>query len=898
LYFNSNRGKVHVDIQQERSTVGIRALFSRFLELFRRRRRDELLSEEIQSHLDHLTDELVARGLPRREAQRAARREFGNVALVTDAYRDQRGLPVLDALAQDVRFALRLLRRDRGFATTAILVLGVGIGVNNMLFTILNAHTIRGLPIPRVDRVISVSSFDDRAPDRGLSHLDFDELRAAVQDVATLAAFASAPVVVAGEDRAADRFEGAFATWNAFAVVGVEPVLGRAFAAADDRPGAERVAIVGSGAWASRWGSDRGVLGRSILVNGAPTTVIGVMPERSGFPATAEIWLPLAQMSGLSAQPRDARTLRVFGRLVEGVTVAEARSSIEAVVERSSRDYPDTNRNLRARVMPINERFLGRLGEPAWVAFMTVGCLVVLISCANVANLLLASSVRRGREIAIRSSLGASRRRVIRQMLIESAVLAAAGGSLGLLLGAAGVRLFGSAIPANTLPYWFDYSLDARVLGALVTVSAVSVFVFGLMPAFYASRTDVASVLKDGGSAGSSRRGAQRWSTAFLAAEFGLAVVLLAQIAVTLRSNGPGLPSDDALDSTQVLTAVLTLTPDAYPSPEQRIEFHRRLRERLLGNPALSAVSLASVLPLQGGPETRMDVDGRPQPDGQPALVRTVLIEPRFFEALGLPLKAGRDFTDEDGAPGRGSAIVNERLAERFFPGENPIGQRISTAAPGPSRSWLTIVGIAPDIRYRAGADAAPIAYVPQRAESPATMTLLVRSRDDAGDLAPSLRREVQALDAALPLYRIRTLSQAARDAQWNGRLSSRLIQALTLIAVALATVGLYAVTAYSVSQRTQEIGVRVALGARPRQVAGMVAKRVLVQLAVGFVAGVGCTLAWDRVFGGGNPTSRASDPASLAMVAAALLVVAAIASLVPIRRAVRLDPLAALRSE
>ena len=472
---------------------------------------------------------------------------------------------MLDALAQDVRFAVRLLRRDRTFAVTAILVLGVGIGVNNMLFTILNAHTIRGLPITGVDRVVYVSTFDDRTPDRGLSHLDFEDLRGAAQEVATLAAFSSAPMVVGGDDRVADRFEGAFATPNAFAVVGVEPILGRAFSDADDRPGAESVAIVGSGAWASRWGGDRRILGRSILVNGAPATVIGVMPERSGFPATAEIWLPLAQMPGVAAQPRDARTLRVFGRLHDGATLSEARATIESVVERSSRDHPDTNRSLRARVVPINERFLGRLGEPAWLAFMTAGCLVVLISCANVANLVLATSVRRSKEVAIRSSLGATRRRVIRQMLIESTVIATAGGTLGLLVAMAGVRLFHSAIPENVLPYWFDYSLDVRVLAALVAVSALTVFLFGLVPAFYASKTDVTRVLKDSGAAGSSRRGAQRWSTLFLAGEFGLAVVLLAQITVNLRSDEPGIPSDDALDSGQVLTAVVTLAAGDLP---------------------------------------------------------------------------------------------------------------------------------------------------------------------------------------------------------------------------------------------------------------------------------------------------------------------------------------------
>jgi predicted permease len=439
------------------------------------------------------------------------------------------------------------------------------------------------------------------------------------------------------------------------------------------------------------------------------------------------------------------------------------------------------------------------------------------------------------------------------------------------------------------------------VLAALVAVSALTVFLFGLVPAFYASKTDVTRVLKDSGAAGSSRRGAQRWSTLFLAAEFGLAVVLLAQITVNIRSDEPGLPSDDVLDTTQVLTAVVTLPPEMYRSPEQRTEFHRRLQERLLANPALSAVSLTSVLPLQGGPETRMDVDGQPQAGGQPAPpVRTVLIGPRFFETLGLTLKQGRDFVEEDGSPGRAYALVNEQLAQQFFMGQNAIGQRISIAAPGgpgTSRDWLTIVGIVPDIRHRASADPTPIVYLPQRTDAPSTITLLVRARGDSGDLVPYLRREVQALDPNLPLYRLRTLAQAARDAQWNGRLASTLIRVLTLIAVGLATVGLYAVAAYSVSQRAHEIGVRVALGARPRQVAAVVARRIAKQLVVGFTVGVGCTLLWEWAFPAGNPSIRATDPASLAMVAAVLVLVATIASVMPIRRALRLDPVAALNA-
>lgn len=877
----------------------IRAFVSRALDLVFRRRRDEALSEEIQSHLDRLTDDYVARGMTPADARTAARRAFGGVEQVKEAYRDQRGLPILDALAQDVRFAVRLLRKDRAFALSAVVVLAVGIGVNNMLFTILNAHTMRGLPITAVDRVVYVSSFDDRTADRGISYPDFVDLRNAARDVVGLSAFSSAPVVLGGDQRAPDRLEGAFVSQDGFGRLGIAPILGREFSPEDDRAGATPVVILGGGTWTSRYGAAPDVLGRSILVNGAPAVVVGVMPERSGFPSTAEIWLPLAHDPRLRAQERDARTLRVFGRMRDGVSIAEARSAIESIAGRLSRDYPETNRNVRARVVPINERFLGSLTDPAWVAFTTVSLLIVLISCANVANLVLASSVRRAREMAVRTSLGASRRRMLRQLMTEGTMLAAVGGLAGLGVSMAGVRLFRSAIPENVLPYWLDYSLDARVCLALVAVSLGTVVLFALVPALQASKADVTSVLKESGPTGTSGRGAQRWSTAFLAAEFGLAVVLLANLTMSFRNSRPPVASDDAIASAQILTAVVTLPTETYRSSEQRLDFYRRLVERLRGNPAVSAVSFASVLPLEGGAEGGIDIEGRPSTAGAPATtVRVVLIAPRYFEALGLSLSRGRDFSENDGAPGHGHAIVNERLAAQSFAGEDPLGKRLSVPLPGgaaAARTWFTVVGVAPDIRQGRGPEPDAVVYLPLRTAPAPSASVLARAHRQGEDLVSLLRREVQALDANLPLYRMRSMSQVTRDAQWNGRLSARLILVLTIIAAGLSTVGLYAVTAYGVSQRTHEIGLRRALGARTSQLAALIARRVLMQLTIGFVAGILCTMLWDRTFSGG-PGIRVTDPRSLAVVAAILVVLATVACAAPIRRATRLEPLTALR--
>ena len=516
----------------------IRVLLSRMLDLVLRRRRDQRLTEEVEAHLDLLSRDYAARGLSPAAARQAARRAFGGVDQMRAVYRDQRGLPFLDALGQDVRFAGRLLRRDRGFAITAVLVLGLGIGINNMLFTILNAHTLRGLPIAGAGRVVAIASVDDRGPSCCASYLDFADWRTAAHSLADLAAFSNAPVVVSEKDRLPERFDGAFVSGNAFAAIGVQPVLGRAFRTEDDRPGAPAVVMLGAGVWQSRYGGDREILGRAVMVNGAPATVIGVMSDRSGFPSTAQIWLPLSLTPGLAAQARDARSLRVFGRLRDGRSLPEARAELEAIATGLAQQHPDTNAKIRARVVPIDEQYFGRVTDTVWLAFMATGVIIVLISCANVANLMLGQALRRAREIAIRSSLGASRSRIVRQLLIEGAVLAVLAGTLGLWLAMGLVRVFGSAIPRDALPYWIDYSPDVLVVSVLIGVSAATVLFFALLPAIHVSRTDVNAVLKDSGRPGTGR-GGRRWTTGFLAAEFALAVVFLAQFAVQLRNADP-----------------------------------------------------------------------------------------------------------------------------------------------------------------------------------------------------------------------------------------------------------------------------------------------------------------------------------------------------------------------
>ena len=798
-------------------------------------------------------------------------------------------------LMQDIRFAARLLRRDRGFAATAVFVLAVGIGVNNMFFTILYAHTMRGLPIAGADRILYISTFDDRSPDRAVSYEDFTTIRDTARGLDAVAAFSTAPVTIGGDSRAAERLDAVFVSANTFDLIGASPVRGRGFASEDDREGAAAVAMIGARVWRSRYGGDAAIVGTSILVNGAPATIVGIAPDESGLPASGEIWLTLRQAPGLIARPRDMRTLRLLGRMREDAGVADVRAEIEGIVNRLSREHAPANRNLRARVIPIDEQYFGRLSHPAWRAFIAASCLVALISWANVANLMLARSLRRARELAIRASLGADRARLLRQMIIEGGVLAAAGGIAGFAVSLLGVQIFKTAIPERVLPYWVHYSVDGRVIAALIVVSMLSVVGFAVLPAVRVSKPDVNGVLKDGGRGMGDRR-TGRWSTAFLVSEFALAVVLLAQLVVNVRSAGPQVPSDRTIDTRAVVTATVAVPAAKYATPAQRIELFRSLEERVGRIPGLTSMSIASAPPLMGGGEARVHVAG-----GEVAgTARSVVIGARYFTTLDVPLLRGRDFAEDDGGPGRRSAIINVRFVTQFLAGRDPIGQRITLTAgdAGAAADPVTIVGVAADVRQRPISDADPVVYLPYRAAAPANMVLMARSSVDPAALVPLLRQEVLALDADLPVYRIQTMADVVRNAWWNRRLSQRLILFITFIAVALSTVGLYAVTAHGVAQRTQEIGVRMALGAQPRQIVLVVARRVVLQLVLGLAAGVVCTLAWQRMFSTDRLDLSIMEPGALGTIAATLTIAALIACYIPARRAIRLDPVAAIRGD
>jgi predicted permease len=817
-------------------------------------------------------------------------------------------------LWEDLRFAVRLLVKDKWFTLVAAVALALGIGVNATVFTFVNAVLIRGLPIEDSDQVMALNSFDPvRTRDMGVSYLDFRDWRESTRTFESLAAYTGNTANVSDEGRLPERFAGSFLTANAFKVIRQRPILGRDFLPDDDQPGAAAVVLLGHGVWQNRYGSDPSVIGRTIRINDVPSVVIGVMPEGFKFPQNADLWQPLAVVSGLQEQKRNARGLQVFGRLATGVTRDQAQGELINVGRKLTADYPDTNKDVQPKVQTFNESQNGGPIRTVFLSLMGAVAFVLLIACANVANLLLARSTQRSREISVRISLGATRWRVVRQLLIESVLLALISGAIGLAISLVGIRLFDQATQDVGRPYWIQFTMDGRVFAYLAAVCLGTGVIFGLAPALHVSKTDVNEVLKEGGRSGSAGIRARRWTGALMIAELALTVVLLAGAGFMMRNFVTLYSMDMGLDTSRLLVMRLALPERKYPALEQRLAFYQQIEDRLKANPRIEAVTIASNVPMQGGFLRRLTLDGKPLEQGQQAPEVTMLtVDPRYFETVGLPLVRGRGLTDEDGMTGRESAIINQQFARLHFPNEDPIGRRIvlsmdlqGGAAPTngiPLSLTATVVGIAPNVRQRnfQNPETDAVAYLPFRTDPRAFMTLLVRSQGDPNAMSPILREEVRAIDADLPLFGIRTMDQELAQARWPFRIFGTMFAIFAFIALALSAVGLYAVTAYSVTQRTQEIGVRMALGAQGNQVAWLFLRRSFIQLAVGLTIGIAGAYGVARLFESTNLLiqTNSRDPMTILGIAFLLAMVAVAACLWPARRATRLDPLIALRRD
>jgi putative ABC transport system permease protein len=813
--------------------------------------------------------------------------------------------PWLQDAAQDAGHAVRLLRKDAGFTVVAVLVLGAGIGVSNTQFTLLTATCLRGLPIERPDRVLAIGARDTRGRRLGLSYREFEELRTAASSFAGLAASMGASLAVGDADRAPDRAAGTYLSANAFALLGERPRLGRDFDPADDHPGAQPVAILASGFWKARYGGEPSVIGRAVRVNGTPTVVIGIAREHFAFPSNTDVWLPLALAPGVATDRRTARALTVFGRLRNGTLTAEARGQIGAVSARLAHDFPDSNNGIDVTAVPINDFYNADITNPAWLAFITVAIVVLLIACANAANLLLMRAVHRSHEMAVRASLGASRGRLVRQLLIESGVLAVLGALIGAACSIVGARFLWTLVPPKTLPYWMTFTMDGRALAMLTVMTLSTVFIFGLAPAVHASRADVHQLMKDGGRTSTGGVAARRWTTAFLTLEFGLTTILSAALVLGIRQTRAAVQADLVINPSHLVTTWVTLPRDQYKTGDDRLAFFSRVLERLDATADVQASAVATELPLGGAAARLLSIQGEAaQTGGAAPTVWSVGVSEAYFDVLSLPLLHGRRFGDRDGAPGSESAIVNRRFAQMFFDGADPVGRRIRLADPnaaGTPAPWLTIVAESPTVRQRPLPDPDPIVYLPFRADPSATATIMVRAGREAAAVAPALRDAARGLDPDLPLYNVMALDDAMARSQWNARLSTILLNTIAATALVLAAIGLYAVTTHAVGQRAPEIGLRMALGARSPQVVWIVVRTAMAQLGLGLLAGAVGLALWNRAFSGASRAAAGrgfGDPLTLLGITAPLVTVAVIATAWPAFRASRIDPAIVLRSE
>ncbi len=867
----------------------MRTLWSRLRSLFRRDVIESRLDDEVRAHLQRLAAEYERGGLSPDEARLAARRAFGSVESMKERHRDQRDVPLVGDLARDVRFGARLLMKDRGFTLGAVVVLALGIAATNTVFTLVNGVLLRDLPFDDPDGVVEMGR---------ISYPDWQDWQVRQRTFHGIGGSAERGASLSDEDRPAERFVMAFVSANTFALLGRRPTLGRDFREDDESPGAAPVVILGHDVWRTRYERRPDIVGRIVRVNGIPSVVIGVMPEGFEFPLNAKLWQPLTQLPPEARDDRGALSVDAFGRVRAGVRREQATADLRNMAAALAREYPDERRSLMPRVEPFRSGIGGPVVE-MMAAMMGAVLLVLLIACANVANLLLARAAVRTREVSVRMAIGASRWRVVRQLLVESLLLAAAAGSAALVLSAVGIRVFWNVVSQvpDPPPFWLRFPIDGQVFAFLAAVCLGTSILFGLMPALHTSKMSLAEVVNDGGRGTSGLRRSGRWTGMLVAGQLALALVLLTGAGIMMRNLLNLVRADAGVDTSRLLRVGVELPPAAYGSSEQRLLFYRRLDDRLASLPGVRA-ALASAIPLSGGQGAGLLFDGRPEPPARerPA-VTVVTIGPRYFETLGAPIALGRGFVQDDGLPGARAAIVNQRLVDVHFDGGPVLGRRIRVGA---DDDWLTIVGIAANVRQRrtVSGDFDPVVYLPFAA-NPAPRTLLL-VRADAGVASASslLRDTIRELDPDVPVFDVRTVDEQLAMARWGQRVFGSIFAIFAAIALVLAIVGLYAVTSYGVSQRTREIGVRVALGADARRIWWTVVRRGSIQLGAGVLVGGAGAAAVSGVLPAMLAGTSAMDLPTLVAVAALLLAAGLAACVIPARRAARLDPIAALRNE
>ena len=809
------------------------------------------------------------------------------------------------SLFQDLRFAARILLKDRWFTFAAATALALGIGANAMVFTIVNAVLLRGIPFSDADRIMSVWTENQplHVERNGVSWEDFQDYRDQSHSFSNLVAYLDANVNVSDDDSAAERSLGTYISWNFFRMIGVQPVLGRDFRQDDDVKGATPVVMLGYGLWQKRYGGDRSIIGKNIRVNTRVATVIGVMPQGLQFPDNVDLWIPFVVLPPGSFTGRSGRAFAVLGRLSPGAAVEQARSEMRTIGSRLEAEYPTTNKDWKPNLRSYNDDSTQGPIRTLFLAMFGAVGFVLLIACANVANLQLARSIGRTREVTVRSALGATRWRIIRQLLVESILLAFVGGIGGFALAVAGVRWFDRQTTNVGKPYYMTFDFDPKVFVYVAAICLVAGIVAGLAPSLHVSKTDLNEVLKESGRSGMGGSHAGRWTATFVVSELILTLVLLSGAGFMMRSFLASYTMNIGVDANHLLMLRLYLPLTKYPLAPVRADLFQQFEDRVAAIPGVQASAIATAPPLQGGQLMPMALDGRVPPPGetQPRVL-VVGVGDAYFDAAHIPIRIGRAFRRDDGLPGKAAVIVNERWVTVHSPKADPLGRQIMIRGlnDGKDPEWASVVGVVPEVRQQNFRMSAPdpIVYVPLRVNPQRTSAFLVRTSADTAQITSALRAELRKVEPDIPVYGVMTMEELVAQQRWQYVAFGSMFGLFAAIALALSAVGLYSVTAYSVVQRTQEMGVRMALGAQPKGIIWLVLKRALVQIAVGLPFGIagafGVGVVLQSLLVGTSP----HDPVTLIAITIVLIVVAVAAAAVPARRAARLDPMIALRYE
>ena len=876
--------------------------------------RESEIVEELDQHLEDVYQRSRMSGASETEARNAALRELADEHLLPNELRRSqkpfREAPVpgdsgrsnlLTDLLHDLRYAARMQRKNPAFTLIAVIALALGIGANTAIFSVVNTILLRPLPYKDPERLVMVWEDDTKGgyPRDTPAAANYADWRDQNQVFEGMAAIADESFNLTGAGEP-ERLEGRRVSANLFPLLGVEPQLGRVFVAAEDQPGSQRVALLSYRLWQRRFGGDPNIVGQSLTLNGENHVVIGVMPARFQFPSIDdEVWVPIA-LTAQEAANRNRHYLQVLARIKPGVTLSQAQTEMTTIATRLQQQYPQSNADLGAAVTSLHEHLVGDI-RPALLVLLGAVGLVLLIACANVANLLLARAAVRQKEIAVRVALGARRLRLVRQFLTESVLLSTVGGIVGLAIAYGGLIVLKSFIPEN-ISQAREISIDYKVLGFTLFVSVATGIIFGLAPAIQAVRFNQIETLKEGGRDAATGGSGKRLRSLLVTAEVAISLVLLIGAGLLinsffrLRNVDPGFRADN------LLTMKIVLPEPKYAEFARREAFYTDVVQRVQALAGVRSAAVTTNLPLyRQGNSITIRIEGRPEPPpGQELVVVTRVVSPGYFDTMTIPLISGRKLTDQDTADAPNAIVISETMARRFWPNEDAVGKRISAGRVRSDADWIQVVGVVKDVRqFELNAEPRPQMYLSYRQGGFfAPRDLVVKTDVDPTSMAATVRRAVWEIDKDQPVSNIQTMDQILADSIARQRFSMLLLAIFAVVALVLAGVGIYGVRSYSVAQRTHEIGIRMALGAQTPAVlklaVGYGMKLVIAGIVIGLIAAFALTRVMATLLFG----VTATDPTTFTLISLILVFVAAIASYIPARRATKVDPIIALRYE